>query len=110
MKRSERALCAAHGLAFVWLAYCAVQQARYGPGWAVCLFVLASMTQVGALLRESGRSDRDRVLVLRPPAAPLPTEAAEQLDEAALALYHACCDQWWTSMGGAHHCTGGDGS
>lgn len=110
MTRTGRVTCVVHGAAFVWLAYCAVQQARYGSGWAVWLFALAAITQVAAVLRESDRSDRARVRVLRPVEAALPTEDAEQLDEAVLGLANACCDQWWTSMGGAHNCSGGGGS
>lgn len=106
MSRGGRALCVAHGLAFLWLAYCGVLQARYGSAWAVALFVAASLTQLAAALRESDRADRRRITAAASRRRPGGSSAAE--DEAALGLLYGCCDLWWTSAGATHEagCSG----
>jgi hypothetical protein len=96
-----------HGATALFLAYSAVQQALYGEVWAVAAFAACSLVPLIALLRETehadamtaARTDAERAARLRD------REEQRDLQEAADALGHVCCERWWTSLGTAHDLT-----
>lgn len=114
MSRLGRSLCSLHAALFVLLAFCAVQQFRYGDAWAAFVFAAASIVPVIAVaretelavMRETELADRQRSVVNRPECAPRRRWSAE--NAAALArveLAAACCERWWTSAGQSHETT-----
>lgn len=107
MTRFARVLCTIYGAASIFLAYAAVQQARYGEPWAVAALSGCALVPLIALIRETdqaddaaeARADAERAERLRDRADERGMRAA--LDD----LKNACCDRWWTSCGFHHDST-----
>ncbi|MWA07797.1 hypothetical protein [Streptomyces sp. BA2] len=114
MSRLARTLCSLHAALFVLLAFCAVQQFRYGDVWAAFVFAAASIVPVLAVaretelavMRETELANGQRAVVNRLERATRRRWSVE--DAAALArveLAAACCERWWTSAGQSHETT-----
>ncbi|MGX1543602.1 hypothetical protein [Streptomyces adustus] len=105
MSRSSRFLCALYLATGSGLAWPAVLEFRFGPAWAGCLFVAASLVPVIAVLRESVLCDhrRDVARLRRLCATPAAHSGRTALDRAVRSqLDAACCERWWTSLGADH--------
>jgi hypothetical protein len=93
-----------HGACSLFLVFATVQQALYGEMWAVAALAACSLVPLVAIVREGEhadtvtgiRTDTERAARLR--------DRAEQkrLRASAAALWHACCERWWTSFGTDH--------
>ncbi|MEV0114654.1 hypothetical protein AB0H77_15580 [Streptomyces sp. NPDC050844] len=107
MSRLARTLCSLHGLLGIWLAYCTVQQFRYGEAWAAIVFAAASIVPVISVVRESELADEQQAEAIRAETEARRLAWADE-DAAALAraeLAAACCELWWTSTGEDHEAT-----
>ncbi|MGW5123257.1 hypothetical protein ACWEQ7_04180 [Streptomyces sp. NPDC004069] len=57
MTRGSRALCALYTATALWLAYCTLQQARYGQPWPAALLAVASLAPIIGVIRETVLAD-----------------------------------------------------
>lgn len=104
MTRFARILCSIYGATALFLAYATVQQALYGEVWAVAALAACSLVPLIALVRETEhadtvtgiRADTERAARIRD------REERKRLRASANALWHACCERWWTSFGTDH--------
>jgi hypothetical protein len=106
MNCSSRLLCALYLTTSTGLAWTAVLECRYGPWWAACLFVAASLVPVVAAARETVIRDQRRAV------AGLSERSARARGYGGVAdvivgaeLDAACCERWWTSLGTDHDST-----
>lgn len=115
MSKLARSLCSLHAALFVLLAFCTVQQFRYGEAWVALVFAAASMVPLIAVSRETefaialetDLADGQRAVAHRPERAARCRGWSDE-DAAALArveLAAACCERWWTSTGQSHEST-----
>lgn len=104
MTRFARALCTIYSAAAIFLAYAAVQQARYGEPWAVAALSGCSLVPLIAFLRETDHADTLSDVRADAERAARLHDRQEQrsLRDAADALEHVCCERWWTSLGTDH--------
>ncbi|MFJ8154839.1 hypothetical protein [Streptomyces sp. NPDC094468] len=104
MTRSARALCTFYGAATLLLTQTAVQAAIDGRIWATLAFAAASGAPLLALIRESDflEWDKETAASIERAARVRDREDAKSIRTTADALGHACCEQWWTSLGTRH--------
>jgi hypothetical protein len=103
MNCSSRLLCVLYLATSAGLAWVTVQEIRYGPAWAACMFAAASLVPVIAVVRETVIGEQDELLRKSAAAAARGGDAAEAIVRAELDA--ACCERWWTSLGSEHDLT-----
>lgn len=100
MSWSSRLLCALYVATSAGLACTAGVAFGHGPVWGVCLFAVAAVVPLIAVVRESVITEQRRHLA----------DEARRRDRGSAvvdwvvrgALDAACCERWWTSLGRDH--------
>ncbi|MFF7445412.1 MULTISPECIES: hypothetical protein [unclassified Streptomyces] len=96
MNCPQRLLCALYVTTSAGLALTTVVEVSHGPWWAACLFAVASLVPLIALVRETEPREPAAGPRLRG-TGPGATDAVVRAE-----LDAACCEPWWTSCGTQH--------